>query len=97
MEQSVNWYVAVIDTIDASHVATSSDCEASAAEAVALRKESVYHTFLLQLPLPTVLPFETLVLLMAMVFSLQVGRKIFAFTDDPRETPFMFQSLSIAV
>jgi hypothetical protein len=76
----------------------SSACAASAAEAAAQRKESKYaeiancHLFY-PLAFETMGPINSL----GLEFIRDLGHRISRATDDPRETSFLFQRLSVAV
>ena len=90
--------MSVTDTVAASFVPASSTCAASAAETAAQQKElkyteisSSHHFFTLAI--------ETLGSVNAegqRIIS-ELGHLITAVTDDPRETSFLFQHLSVAI
>ena len=94
----VTWDVTVTDTIAASYVGISSSCAASAAEAAAKRKEEKYvelcrtHHFF-----PIV--FETFgsINQVGSEFISAFGQKLTRISDDPCESSFLFQRLSVAV
>ena len=71
---------------------------ASAAETAALRKESKFTALSLNY-LFYPLAFETFGTINddGLAFISELGRRIFATTDDPRETSFLFQRQSVAV
>ena len=92
------WDVTVTDTVAASYVGISSSCAASAAEAAAKRKEEKYveicrtHHFFS-------IAFETFgpINQVGLEFISALGQRLTRITDDPRESSFLFQRLSVAV
>ena len=96
--RSATWDVTVTDTVAASYVLASSTCAASAAEAAAQRKELKYseisssHHFF-PLAIETLGPINA----EGQRFISELGHRITAVTDDPRETSFLFQRLSVAI
>ena len=92
------WNVAVTDTVAASYVGISSSCAASAAEAAAKRKEEKYveicrtHHFF-PIAFETFGPMNQV----GSEFISTLGQRLTRITDDPRETSFLFQRLSVAV
>ena len=92
------WDVTVTDTVAASYLGISSSSAASAAEAAAKRKEAKYidicrsHHFF-------PIAFETFgpINEVGSAFISALGHRISLVTDDPRETFFLFQRLSVAV
>ena len=82
----------------ASYVGISSSCAASAAEAAAKRKEEKYidicrtHHFF-------PIAFETFgpINQVGLEFISALGQRLTRITDDPRESSFLFQRLSVAV
>jgi len=92
------WDVTVTDTVAASYLSATSACAGSAAEAAAKRKEdkyakisSNYHFFLLA--------FETFgpINQVGSDFFCALGQRLSLITDDPRETSFLFQRLSVSI
>lgn len=96
--RSAAWDVTVTNTVAASYVAMSSVLAAAAAEAAAQRKEDKYseiaHSHLF-IPLA----FETMgpINIAGQEFLSDLGHRISLVTDDPRETSFLFQRISIAL
>ena len=86
------------NTVAASYLAMSSVCTASAAEAAATRKEDKYIE-LSRVHLFFPLAFEIMgpINQVGQDFISELGRRISSSTDDPRETSFLFQRLSIAL
>jgi hypothetical protein len=92
------WDVTVCHTTAASYLEASSTTTASAAEAAAKRKEDKYvdisHTHLFfPIALETLGPINQA----GMEFLSLLGHRLSLVTDDPRETSFLFQRLSIAI
>jgi hypothetical protein len=96
--RSATWDVTVTDTVAPSYVAISSANAASAAEAAAQRKDSKYAD-IAQTHLFFPLAFETMGPINAAghAFISDIGHRITSVTDDPRETSFLYQRLSIAL
>jgi hypothetical protein len=96
--RSVTWDVTVADTLAASYVTSTSSRAAAAAEAAASRKEAKYAV-ISQTHLFFPLAFETLgpINQSGHDFISALGHRISAVTDDPRETSFLYQRLSIAL
>lgn len=96
--RSATWDVTVTNTVAASYLAMSSVCAASAAEAAATRKEDKYIE-ISRVHLFFPLAFETMgpINLVGQDFISELGRRISSSTDDPRETSFLFQRLSVAL
>ena len=96
--RSATWDVTVTDTLAASYITISSRNGASAAEEAASRKEIKYadiaqtHLFY-PLALETLGPINQ----EGHGFLSDLGRRISAVTEDPRETSFLYQRISIAV
>ena len=98
--RNATWDVTVADTLAASYtfIYSSSKRAASAAEIAARRKDDKYidisrtHHFF-------ALAFETCgpINQTGQSFISEVGRRISAVTDDPRETSFLFQRISAAL
>lgn len=96
--RSATWDVTVTDTVAPSYVSMSSISAASAAEAAAQRKHckyaelsKTYHFF--------PLAFETMgpINQDGHDFISELGHHISSLTEDPRETSFLYQRLSVAV
>ena len=96
--RSATWDVTVADTLAASYVTNTSVCAAAAAEAAASRKEAKYAS-ISQTHLFFPLAFETLgpINQAGQDFISALGRRISTVTDDPRETSFLYQRLSISL
>ena len=96
--RSATWDVTVADTLAASYITNTSRCAAAAAEAAASRKETKYAV-ISQTHLFFPLAFETLgpINQAGHDFISALGHRIFSVTDDPRETSFLYQRLSIAL
>jgi len=90
--------VTVTDAVAASYLSRSASCADSAAEAVTLRKEEKYsdisksYTFF-------PLAFETFgpINQACCDFLSSLDHRLFMVSDDPRETSFLFQRLSVAI
>jgi hypothetical protein len=96
--RSATWDVTVINTVAASYLAMSSVCAASAAEAAATRKDSKYDEISrVHLFYPIALEIMGPINQVGQDFISDLGRRISSSTDDPRETSFLFQRLSVAV
>jgi hypothetical protein len=92
------WDVTVTDTVAASYLNRSATCAGSAAEAAATRKEEKYAEIsnsCLFFPLA----FETFgpINQKGCDFLSSLGHRLFLVSDDPRETSFLFQRLSVAI
>ncbi len=92
------WDVTVTDTVAASYLNATSACAGSAAEAAAKRKEekyaeisATYHFF--------PLAFETFgpINHVGSEFLCSLGQRLSLISDDPRETSFLFQRLSVSI
>jgi hypothetical protein len=96
--RSATWDVTVTNTVATSYVAMSSAQAASAAEAAAQRKEDKYSQ-IAQVHLFYPLAFETMgpINSAGQEFLSDLGHRISLVTDDPRETSFLFQRISIAL
>jgi hypothetical protein len=96
--KSVLWDVTVIDTLAQSYLPSTSTSAGSAAEIAALRKEDKYasatanYTFI-----PIALETLGAIGTKATSFLRELGRRLSLATDDPRETAFLFQRLSVAL
>ena len=79
-------------------MAISSVCAAAAAEAAALRKVKKY-TDLARYHLFYPLAFETMgpINTAGLDFIRDLGRRISRITDEPRETAYLFQRISVAI
>ena len=92
------WDVTVADTTAVSYIAMTSSLAGSAAEAAAQRKEIKYaelsHSYVF-----FALAFETLgpINRDGVSFLSTLGRRISTVTDDPRETSFLFQRISVNI
>ena len=92
------WDITVADTLADSYLASTAMTAAAAAQLAAARKETKYvelsktHHFVR-------LAFESLGLLgsKATIFSKELGRRLTLTTDNPLETAYMFQRLSVAL
>lgn len=92
------WDVTVTDTVAPSYLSIASRDAASVAEAAAQRKVDKYAA-ISQTYLFFPLAFETLgpINQAGQAFISELGRRISVLTDDPRETSFLFQRLSVAL
>ena len=92
------WDVTVADTLATSYIARTSLIGGSAAESAEVRKSNKYQE-LSNNNIFIPLAFETLgpIGKEAINFIREVGRRTAIATDDPRETAFLFQQLSVAV
>ena len=97
-DRCATWDVTVTDTVAPSYLSITSACAASAAKAAAERREKKYsdtacnyHFF--------PIAFETFGPLnqVGTDFISALGNRISSNTDDPRETYFLFQRLSVAI
>jgi len=95
--RSATWDVTVINTVTASYLAMSSVRAASATEAAATRKDDKYIE-ISRVHLFFPIAFEIMgPLNQGQDFISELGCRISSSTDDPRETYFLFQRLSVAV
>ena len=96
--RSATWDVTVTNTVAASYLAMPSVRAASAAEAAATRKDNKY-TELSRIHLFFPIAFEIMgpINQVGQDFISELGRRISSSTDDPRETSFLFQRLSVAI
>jgi len=92
------WDVTVADTVATSYLSLTSSCAGSAAEAAATRKEAKYseissnfHFF--------PLAFETFgpINQVGRDFLSSLGHRLTLVSDDPRESSFLFQRLSMCI
>ena len=96
--RSAAWDVTVIDTLATSYLASTSVTPGSAAEIAAARKEDKYinlittHTFV-PIALETMGPISA----KSLVFLRELGRRLARTSDDPRESTYLFQRLSVAM
>ena len=92
------WDVTVTNTVATSYLALSSVSAASAAEAAATRKNIKYaeisrtHLFF-----PLAIEIMGPINQVGQDFISELGRRISSTTEDPRETTFLFQRLSVAI
>jgi len=96
--RSTTWDVTVTNTVAASYLVMSSVRAASAAEAAAIRKDDKYIE-ISRVHLFYPIAFEIIGPLnhVGQDFISELGRRISSSTDNPRETSFLFQRLSVAV
>ena len=92
------WDVTVTDTVAPSYLSISSACAASAAEAAAKRKEEKYTDIACSYHFFPI-AFETFgpINQVGTDFISALGHRISCNTDDPRDTFFLFQRLSVAI
>ena len=92
------WDVTVSNTVAASYLSASSITAASAAESAAQRKEAKYSE-IAKSHLFFPLAFETMgpINQIGQDFLSELGRRISARTDDPREACFLFQRVSVTL
>ena len=96
--RSATWDVTVTNTVAASYLAMSSVRAASAAEAAATRKDMKYiEISRVHLFFPIAFEIMGPINQAGRDFISDLGRRISSSTDDPRETSFLFQRLSVAV
>jgi hypothetical protein len=96
--RSATWDVTVTNTVAASYLTASSTSAVSAAEVAAQRRETKYaeisktHLFF-------PLAFETMgpINRAGHEFVYDLGHRISAITDDPRETSFLYQRISVTL
>ena len=95
--KSIIWDVTVVDTLAASYIQTTSKTAGGAAEIVA-RKEEKCTALSINYDL-IVIALETSGLLSnkTYIFLCELGRRLTIATEDPRETSFLFQRISVAV
>ena len=96
--RSATWDVTVVDTVATSYVAASATCAACAAETAAQRKENKY-TDIAQTYLFYPIALETMgpINIAGQDFISELGHRISAITDDPRETSYLYQRISMSV
>ena len=96
--KSAVWDVTVADTLAQSYVSSTAQTPGSAAENAAMKKENKY-TALATHHLFVPLAFESLGPLCkkATTFLQEIGKRSSALHDDPRETSFLFQRVSVAI
>jgi len=92
------WDVTITDTVAASYLNSTASCAGSAAEAAASRKEEKYAEIAAQyhfIPLA----FETFgpINQAGCDFLSSLGHRLSLVSDDPRESSFLFQRLSVAI
>ena len=92
------WDATVVDTLAPSYVAVSAQVTGSAAQAAAERKVSKYaglpasHLFV-PIAIETLGPINEA----GHSFLSELGRRLSTISDDPRETFFLFQRISILI
>ena len=93
--RSATWDVTVINTVATSYLAMSS---VRAASAAATRKDSKYNE-ISRVHLFYPIAFEIMgpINQAGQDFISDLGRRISSSTEDPRETSFLFQRLSVAI
>jgi hypothetical protein len=96
--RSATWDVTVTNTVATSYLSLSSISAASAAENAAQRKEIKYSE-IMKTHLFYPLAFETLgpINSVGREFLSELGHRISAVTDDPRETSFLFQRIAVSI
>jgi len=95
---SATWDVIVTNTVAAPYVAITSVRAAAAAEAAAQHKE-IKCAEIAQTHLLYPLAFETMgtINVVGLEFISDLGHRISRVTDDPRETSYLFQRISVAI
>ena len=95
--RSATWDVTVTDTVAVSYVAMSSVCAASAAEARINARNANTPKYLESIFFP--LAFETMgpINRDGQDFISEPGHRILLVIEDPRETSFLVQRISVAV
>ena len=96
--KSIIWDVTVIDTLAASYIQSTSKIAGGAAEIAVNRKEEKYSALstnydLIVIAIETLGPLDT----KTSMFLRELGRRLTIATEDPRETAFLFQRISVAV
>ena len=94
----LTWDVTIVDTCAASYVDANASAAGAAAEAAAIRKTAKYGTVALNhifipLAIETLGPLGS----EALSFFADLGRRLSLSSDDPRETCYLFQRLSMLV
>ena len=94
----VTWDVTVTDTVAASYLNNTASCAGSAAEAAASRKEDKYAEIAVRYHFFP-LAFETFgpINQAGCEFLSSLGHRLSLVSDDPRETSFLFQRLSVSI
>jgi hypothetical protein len=92
------WDATTPDTLAASHLATTRNCAGAAAAHAAALKEHKYSGlisthFFVPVAVETLGPWNHEVL----DFIRELGRRLTQVTEDPRETTFLLQRISVAV
>jgi hypothetical protein len=92
----LTWHGTIVDTVAASYLDATSYAAGSACEAAAIRKTTKYATTS-ALHIFTPVAAETLGPLSQQTvdFLTDLGNRLFASSDDPRETRFLFQQVSV--
>ena len=96
--KSITWDVTVVDTLPASYIQTISKTAGGAAEIAVTRKEDKSAALSINYDL-IVISLETLDPLSNKTYTFlrELGRRRTIATEDPRETSFLFQRISVAV
>ena len=96
--KSIIWDVTVVDTLTASYIQTTSKTAGGAVEIAVSRKENKYAALSINYNL-IVIALETLDPLSTKTYTLlhELDRRLTIATEDPRETSFFFQRISVAV
>ena len=96
--KSIIWDVTVVDTLAASYIQTTSKTAGGAAEIAVARKEEKHAALSINYDL-IVIALETSGPLSnkTYIFLCELGRRLTIATEDPRETSFLFQRISVAV
>lgn len=94
----LTWDVTIVDTLADSYIASTSISAGGAASAAAIRKTAKYaaitasHIFM-PVAVETLGPVNP----DALHFMSELGRRLSSITDDPRESKFLFQRVSILI
>ena len=96
--KSIIWDVTIVDTLTASYIPTTSKTAGGAAEIAVTRKEDKSAALsinydLIVIALKTLCPLSN----KTYTFLRELGRRLTIATEDPRETSFLFQRISVAV
>ena len=96
--KNVLWDITVIDTLAASYLPSTSTAAGNAAEIATARKDEKYAALSTNYNFVPI-AIETLgpISVRATAFLRELGRRLYLATDDPRESTFLFQRLSVAV
>ena len=95
---SIIWDDTVVDKLAASCVQTTSKNAGDAADIPVTRKDDKYAVLsinydLIVIALETLRPFST----KTYTFLRELGRRLTIVSEDPRETSYLFQRISVAV